>query len=179
MPLRLEVYDANVSAKLLRFAEELGDMESLWERLAGLMVENEEEWFRTHGMGEWPDLAWSTKRQKLRKGYPEDALIRTGQLFESLTDPLQAMDVGQGRTTMGTYTRNQMTWGTDVLNERDEEYAHYHQGTDPVTGEPVWYGNDPPQRQVIPWPIPIHWQQEFGAAEEQFVEECIRRSELG
>lgn len=174
MALRLEVAGiTETRARLRDLIADLDDFEQLWEDYALVMVQTEEEWFASEGGGTWPPLAPSTVRDKIRDGYPADTLIRTGDLLESLTDPAVAMEIGQGRSTLGTFTRNSMTWGTG------REYAHFHQHSDPVTGEPRDYGSQPPERQVIPWPLPAHTQATLEAANEAFVREAIERSGLG
>lgn len=193
MSLRLEIRGVKeVRAKLGKLRVDLDDWEALWERLSAVMVEVETIQFETEGAEfgpRWDPLAPSTIKDKIRYGFPLDPLIRTDALFESLTDPLQAMDVSQGRSTIGTFTANQMTWGTDVTEpdegkgtSPDREYAHYHQGVDPVTGELTSYGGRPPERQVIPWDegtgLPITVQQKFTEAEDDWVEEMLRESGL-
>lgn len=178
--LRLEVRGVRETRERLEaLVSELGDMSDLWDRFAGVMVATEEEWFATGGEGTWPRLAASTERDRFRQGYLLlGPLIRTGALLESLTNPEQAMQIGQGRSTLGTFTRNAMTWGTDVQDERGREYAHYHQGTDPVTGEPAGYAPHPPERQVIPWPLPVHTQAALLSEEEAWLAEIVRKAGL-
>lgn len=180
MALRLEVRNVTeVRAKLAALVDNLADMEGLWERYGKIMAVTEGEWFASAGDGAWPPLADSTVREKVAGGWPIEPMIRRGDLLESLMDPARAMEIGQGRSTLGTFTRNAMTWGTDVEDDRGREFAHYHQHTDPVTGEPtVAYGNDPPLRQVIPWPLPLQTRAEMDAADEEWVADVIRRSGL-
>lgn len=169
---------ARKRAQLADFIENIGDMGPLWEAYGEIMAKTEKDWFASEGDGLWPPLARSTVRDKEQHGWPPETLVRTGALLESLTNPAQAMGVGQGRSTLGTFTRNSMTWGTDVTDDRGREYAHYHQGVSAVTGEPVSYGGQPPQRQPIPWPLPPHTRGEMAVADEIFVDECVRRSGL-
>lgn len=179
MALRLEIRGvAELRGRLQQLVENLEDMEDLWRRYGEIMASTEAEWFATNGDGAWPPLAADTIRDKLRHGWPVETLVRRGDLRESLTDPLQAMDVSQGRSTLGTFTRKSMTWGTDVRDDRGREFAHYHQHTDPVTGEPMDYGTHPPERQVIPWPLPIQTQAALQAEAEDWVTDAIRRSGL-
>lgn len=179
MALRLEVTGVTALKDRLReLGLSLDDMGRLWGDIAAVMVSTEEEWFASTGQGSWPPLARTTVREKLRMGAPPDPLIRTGALFESLTDPAQAMQIGQGRSTLGTFTGNAMTWGTSVTDERGREYAHYHQHSHDVTGEPLDYGLRPPERQVIPWPLPITTKEGIQQAANDFVDDAIRRSGL-
>lgn len=46
------------------------------------------EWFESRGGGTWPPLAPSTLRQKLRRGFPPDPMVRTGRLRDAVSDPL-------------------------------------------------------------------------------------------
>lgn len=178
MPLRLEIAGvAETRAKLAELVDRLDDLSGLWDAYAGVMIQTEEEWFASNGGGTWPPLADVTVREKIRMGVPLDTLIRTGDLLESLTTPL-AMSVDQGRSTLGTFTRKAMTWGTDVRDDRGRAYAPYHQHQDPVTGEPFDFGRHPPERQVIPWPLPAHTQAQLASENERFVEEAIRESGL-
>lgn len=179
MAFRLEVQGvASLRARLRELVDNLDDFTELWESYAGVMVQTEAEWFAENGGGTWPPLAASTIAEKTRLGVPLDTLIRRGDLLESLLDPARAMTVEQGRSTLGTFTRKAMTWGTDVRDDRDREFAHYHQHQDPVTGEPHDYGTNPPLRQVIPWPLPAHTRAEFEEENDRFVAEAIRKSGL-
>lgn len=165
-------------AELGVFVEALGDMEGLWRRYAEIMSATEAEWFASNGDGMWPPLAEDTLRDKLASGYPPETLVRTGALMESLIDPAQAMDISQGRSTLGTFTESAMTWGTSVADERGREYAHFHQHTLEGTMIPFDYGDRPPERQVIPWPLPASVEAEMLAADEDWLGDCIRRSGL-
>lgn len=184
MGLRLEVRGVEqLKEKLRALGANLADMEGLWEKYGGIMADTEADWFESAGDGSWPPLANYTiryKRRLMERGaaISLDPLVRTGQLFESLTDPLEAMDVSQGRSTLGTFTRNAMTWGTDVTDTRGKEYAHYHQNVDPVTGEPAAYPPRPPMRQVIPWPLPLLTVAKMDRADEEWVQEMIAKSGL-
>lgn len=165
-------------AELGALVAQLGDMDGLWARYAEIMAATEAEWFASNGDGLWPPLAEDTLRDKLRDGWPPDTLIRTGALRDSLIDPGQAMDISQGRSTLGTFTESAMTWGTSVTDERGREYAHFHQHTAEGSMIPVDYGDRPPERQVIPWPLPPEVEAEMFAADESWLEDCIRRSGL-
>lgn len=179
MGLRLEVRGVvETQARLRQLVANLEDMTDLWADYAGIMVATEQDWFASEGDGLWPPLDPRTIAEKLRHGFPADPLIRTGDLLASLTDPAQAMDVGQGRSTIGTFTRSTFSWGTDVADERGREYAHYHQHSHDVTGEPLDYGTHPPERQVIPWPLPPEVEAQMDAANERFAERAIEESGL-
>ena len=186
MALRLEMKGVvRTRERLQRLAGKIEDMSDLWPRMGDVLADLEEGWFMSEGYGTWDQLAESTAKYKAAHGFPDLILQRTEQLRESLTDPLEAMQVGQGRSTLGTFTRNSMTWGTDVRDPRPEssgqEYAHFHQGTDGVTGEPTihynhWSGELLPVRQPIPWPLPINWQVEMDHAAEEWLDEAVRES---
>jgi phage gpG-like protein len=122
------------------FARRLQDLSGLWARFAPIMSAIERQWFDTAGFGTWPPLAESTVAEKERLGFPSDPLVRTGNLRDSLVDPSRAMRVG----------RNVMVWGTDV------DYAEHHQ-------DPAVAGR-PPERQVIPDPMPPDLRRRFESA---------------
>lgn len=169
MAFRLTLVNVReVREALRRFLDEIADLQPLWDTYGRIMAAFEQEWFDTAGRGLWPPLAESTLRWKEARGYPPDPLIRTGALEESLTDPLQAARVDQGRSTLGTFTAAGFSWGTDVTDRRGKEYAHYHQD-----GE----GSNP-LRQVIPWPLPADVFAEFDEANREFAERVIRESGL-
>jgi hypothetical protein len=169
MPLRLDLRGVKeIRAALAEVIGRFFDMTDLWLDYAEILSRFEAEWFQTEGRGAWPPLAPETLLWKARHGYPPDPLIRTGNLLESLTDPGQAAQVGQGRTSLGTFSRQAFSWGTDVVDERGREYAHYHQ-----------YGEGSnPLRQVIPWPLPADVDAELEAANQRFAERVIRESGL-
>lgn len=104
------------------------EMDKLFEAFKPVMGALESEWFDSNGHGEWPELAPSTVA---RKGHAT-ILVDTGDLRASLVDPGRAMQIH------GTSAE----YGTDV------EYAHWHQDGGYVAGRP-------PQRQVIPDPLPV------------------------
>jgi hypothetical protein len=137
-------------------------MTPLWLDYADVLTRYEMEMFATAGRGAWPPLAPSTLAWKAAHGYPPDPLIRTGDLMESLTDPARAAHVGQGRTSLGTFTRQAFSWGTDV------EYAHFHQD-----GE----GSNP-KRELIQWPLPPDVDAELEAANERYIEGVLRGAGL-
>lgn len=168
--------------RLRKLVVELGDMEDLWARYAEIMSAGEAEWFASNGDGSWPPLAHDTVRDKELGGWPPETLVRTGNLLESLTDPLQAMNVESGpasaRSTLGTFGANMMTWGTSVTDDRGREYAHYHQHTQEGTMLEHDYGGRPPQREVIPQPLPAAWQSQMRDADDAWVRECLEQSGL-
>lgn len=178
--LRLEIVGIGEKrAQLMALGAALtDDWDDLWDEYARIMVQTEETWFQSEGDGLWPPLADSTQAYKESHGYPPETMIRRGLLAESLVDPAQAMEIGQGRSTLGTFTRSSMTWGTSVTDDRGREFAHYHQHTDPVTGEWADYGDHPPLRQVIPDPLPAYTQAEMLAADEAWLEEAIGKAGL-
>lgn len=142
-------------ARIGRLRASLTDLVPLWERVGMTMAEVEAEWFLSEGEGSWPTLARTTLVDKSRIPTlfgPEAILVRRGDLFESLTDPAVAMEIGQGRSSLGTFTKSSMSWGTDVRDDRGREYAHFHQHLDEA-GQPSDYGRHPPERQVIEWPM--------------------------
>lgn len=100
-----------IDAQHGRFRQELEDFSGLWARFARTMASIEQERFATEGHGEWPPLAPSTLIAKEREGFPWFPLIRTGRLYESLTEAELAMRMDP----------QSMSWGTDV------PYAQYHQ----------------------------------------------------
>lgn len=171
--------------ELRAFIAEIDDFGPLWERYAEIMVETETLWFQTLGGGTWDELAESTVEDKARYAWPEEPMIRQGGLFESLTNPAEAMSIAQGRTTTGQFTRKAMTWGTSTMEVGEghglspgREFAHYHQHTLPGSMIPFDYGDRPPERQVIPDPLPESTIAEMDAADEQFMADVIRRSGL-
>lgn len=114
------------------FRARLQDLTGLWQRFSSTMGKIERERFQTSGYGEWSPLAPSTIRQKERHGFPLFPLIRTGELYQSLTEPSRA----------AAFSPTEMTWGTDV------PYAKYHQGYRDDTGAPTDPGR-PPVRKVL------------------------------
>lgn len=114
------------------FRERLRDLTPLWRRFSRTMAAIERERFASEGGGEWPPLAASTLLEKERLGFPAFPLIRTGELYQSLTDPSRA----------AAFSAQEMTYGTDV------PYAKYHQGFRDDSGAPTDPGR-PPVRKVI------------------------------
>jgi hypothetical protein len=106
----------------------------LWEAFKGPMESFMNEQWATKGRGQWPPLAQATLDRKAGR-YSPWPLIRTEELFNSISDPGQAMRI------MG----DSAEWATDV------DYAGYHQdGTSHM-----------PARQIIPDPFPVEWRQEL------------------
>lgn len=132
MSLRLRIVGVKeMRAKLIKLDESLRDEEELWDRIAEIMVEVEQTLFATEGATAsppWPPLQESTIAKKMRQGlpFPEMPMIATGALMESLTTS-EALEISQGRSTLGTFTTADFTWGTAVENERGETYAEFHQ----------------------------------------------------
>jgi hypothetical protein len=122
---------SDVRGRLGKLADELDDFSGLWESLSDVMVEHELEWFGSEGEGSWPQLSEKYAAAKARAGYVPDILIREGDLLESLTDPARAASVGQGRSTLGTFSGQAFSWGTD------EDTAEYHtRGRDDMPPRP-------------------------------------------
>ena len=110
------------------------EMGALWEGFKPIMGAMEEEQWATHGQGEWPPLAASTLARKTSG----EMMVETGDLKDSLVDPNRAMRV-QGMSA---------EYGTNV------SYAHFHQDGGSITGRP-------PQRRVIPDPVPVERRREL------------------
>ena len=126
------------------FRRALEDLTGLWERFVPLVAAMEERWISSRGDGSWPDLAESTLASKQQRGFSLEPLRtddRPESLYRTLVDPQQAARIGPGS----------LIWETDVA------YAHFHQDGGDVAGRP-------PQRQVIPDPIPLADRRTFEAA---------------
>lgn len=119
------------------FRARLADMSGLWRRFSLTMSKIETERFQSSGYGEWPPLAEATLVDKERHGFPFFPLIRTGDLYQSLTEPSRAAAFGP----------LEMSWGTDV------PYAQYHQGSRDDAGTPTDPGR-PPVRKVLDIRVP-------------------------
>ncbi len=170
--LRLEITGILESrAKLDRFSHLIRDMNALWDRYAVIMAEVEAQWFATRGKGTWPPLAKATLAKKLTPSYRSRGirgpffggpLIATGKLRDELTS-VSAGEVGQGRTTLGTFTRSTFSWGTN------DDVAGYH-----------WDGrvrpNFMPRRPPIEWPPSPATMARFERANRDFVEEALREA---
>lgn len=117
------------------FRRSLEDFSGLWRRFTPIVAEMERRWFDSHGNGGWPALAESTLERKAAEGLSLEPLRtddRPGSLYDTLTDPQLAAEPGPTR----------FVWSTGV------PYAHWHQDGGTVPGRP-------PQRQVIPDPLPL------------------------
>jgi len=131
------------------FRRALFDFSSLWERFKPIMGEIEAEQFASSGRGAWPPLAESTVA---RKGHGE-ILVDTGALKASLLDPNEAMHIA-----------GMSAWyGTEV------EYAHWHQTGGTIAGRP-------PQRQVIPDPLPVDVRRRLETVQVAWINEIAART---
>jgi hypothetical protein len=168
--LRLEILGlADVRERLGVFARELDDFGDLWDAISEIMVEHSFETFDSEGFGTWEPLKPATVAEKERQGYPPEPMIRTESLLLSLTDPFQAAEVGQGRSSLGTFTAKTFSWGTEVDNERGETYAEFHQ-------EGPLHNTRLPVRNVIMVTPVLELKVE--QAMEDFVEEKLREAGL-
>jgi phage gpG-like protein len=115
MRLRLEVFgDVQLDRKLLRFEENLGDLEPVFEALADDFLAIETSQFASEGgfaSGGWDPLADSTVR---RRGSAHPILDDFGDLRASLTQ-----DGAKG--SIRNITSDELFVGTDV------DYAQHHQ----------------------------------------------------
>lgn len=126
------------------FRRALEDLSGLWRRFIPIIEGMEAEWFATQGEGAWPPLAESTKARKLAAGLSLLPLItdeRPDSLHQTLLDPNRAARVEP----------QMLVWETVV------PYAHFHQDGGAVAGRP-------PQRQVIPDPLPLQHRRRLEAA---------------
>lgn len=128
---------AFIDAQHGRFRDQLRDLGGLWRRFSRTMADIEQQRFRTEGDGTWPPLAAATIDEKARLGFPPFPLIRTGELYQSLTEPTRA----------AAFSPQEMSWGTDV------PYAKYHQGFQDDAGTPTDPGR-PPVRKVLDITVP-------------------------
>jgi hypothetical protein len=122
------VYLSEVKAALERAQVNIEDFGELWDRIGMTMADHVQETFDTDGFGFWDPLNMLTVAQKYRLGvaFPEDPMIRTGNLLASLTNPEEAGEVSQGFSTIGTFTGKAYSYGTDVVNDRGQTYAQFH-----------------------------------------------------
>lgn len=135
--LKLSPPVAFIERQTDEFRDRLRDLTGLWRRFSRTMAAIERERFASEGGSTWPQLAPSTVREKERLGFPPFPLIRTGELYQSLTEPSRA----------AAFTASEMTWGTDV------PYAKYHQGYRDDGGAPTDPGR-PPVRKVLDITVP-------------------------
>jgi len=165
--VRLNVTDG-ITPRLRRLRSELEDVSGLWERLSEIMVEETVELWATEGAAAtppWAPLSEYTIQKKMRMGIPLDPMVETRNLYESLTDPTEAMEVSQGHSSLGTFTSKEFTWGTEVVNERGETYAEFHQeGPDHNPKLPV--------RNVVN--VTPHLLMRIDEAAEDWIKEAIR-----
>lgn len=134
------------------FRRALEDLSGLWRRFLPILEAMELDWFTSQGQGAWPPLAESTLRQKAARGYSLQPLITDGRpssLQATLTDPNRA----------ATIEPEMLIWGTGV------PYAHFHQDGGSVEGRP-------PQRQVIPDPLPLVHRRQLEAATVSWINEA-------
>jgi len=81
--------DENVLFAVDTLSERVHNFEPVWMQIAKDLMELEEQIFATQGsvIGKpWAPLSPKTIRQKQRKGFPLEPLVRTGRLRASLTD---------------------------------------------------------------------------------------------
>lgn len=155
-------------AKLKRLKQNLDDFEGLWDRIADVMIRHEEELFATEGATAepvWPPLAESTIAYKVAHGFPIDAMVRTERLKESLTSP-EAGEVSQGRDSLGMFTANVFSWGTDV------EYAGYH--VDPKYAPEHTDITRPPIRNLVT--VTPDLVVEVNRAAEDWLDDAVREA---
>jgi phage gpG-like protein len=89
MMLVVMIDDENVLFAVDTLSERVQNFEPVWRQIAKDLMELEEQIFATQGsvIGRpWAPLSPKTIRQKQRKGFPLEPLVRTGRLRASLTD---------------------------------------------------------------------------------------------
>ena len=89
MMLVVMIDDENVLFAVDTLSERVQNFEPVWRQIAKDLMELEEQIFATQGsvIGRpWAPLSPKTIRQKQRKGFPLEPLVRTGRLKASLTD---------------------------------------------------------------------------------------------
>jgi hypothetical protein len=89
MMLVVMIDDENVLFAVDTLSERVQNFEPVWRQIAKDLMELEEQIFATQGsvIGKpWAPLSPKTIRQKQRKGFPLEPLVRTGRLRASLTD---------------------------------------------------------------------------------------------
>lgn len=133
------------------FRRRLQNLLPLWQRFIPIISRLERAWFESHGAGAWPELAESTLERKRAHGFSLEPLRtddRQGSLYDTLVDPQLAADVGE----------RQLVWSTGV------PYAGFHQDGGSVPGRP-------PQRQVIPDPLPVEYRRQLEQATVSWINE--------
>lgn len=135
------------------FQARLFDLMPLWERFVPVLADIEREQFATEGHGDWPPLAASTVNDKARHGFPPFPLIRTGRLYESLTDGQLAARLNPDSMSYGTdveYARYHQEGGQRIVNKRATIWSdHTRQGE---SRQASWSTNEeghPPKRPLI------------------------------
>jgi len=89
MMLFVMIDDKNVLFAIDTLSERILNLEPVWRQIAKDLMELETQIFATQGavIGKpWAPLSQKTIRQKQRKGFPLEPLVRTGRLRASLTD---------------------------------------------------------------------------------------------
>jgi len=89
MMLVVMIDDENVLFAVDTLSERITNLEPVWGQIAKDLMELEAQIFATQGsiIGKpWAPLSPKTVRQKQRKGFPLEPLVRTGRLRASLTD---------------------------------------------------------------------------------------------
>jgi phage gpG-like protein len=89
MMLVVMIDNENVLFAVDTLSERVQNLEPVWRQIAKDLMELEEQIFATQGsvIGRpWAPLSPKTIRQKQRKGFPLEPLVRTGRLRASLTD---------------------------------------------------------------------------------------------
>lgn len=138
------------------FRRALEDMTGLWRRFVPIISAMERRWFESHGDGAWPELAPATVKQKAARGFTADPLRtddRPESLYQTLIDPQKAARV----------EAHALIWETTV------PYAGYHQDGGSIPGRP-------PQRQVIPDPLPLADRRLLEAATVSWINEAAAQA---
>jgi len=89
MMLVVMIDDENVLFAVDTLSERVLNLEPVWRQIAKDLMELEVQIFATQGsvIGRpWAPLSPKTIKQKQRKGFPLEPLVRTGRLRASLTD---------------------------------------------------------------------------------------------
>lgn len=115
-------------------AADFKDWKPEFETVGTLLVNTFKDTFETQGrnIGEsWPPLAESTLKQKMRRGYPSDPLIRTGKMREAFVYD---------------------AWSFEVIVTNPVSYFVYHQSKAPRKKIPrrVMMKIDQKRKEMIP-----------------------------